>query len=223
MALVSSIRDYDITNDYNHGANCLKNYIRYASAVSEGNIPAVQNVLRDLARWRDLEEPEETAAPEVVRQQLADKLKEHGYEVDHSIGHSEFQCDLGVYKKDDSIYRLGILIDGEAHYQQSDVLERDLMRPRLLRAFGWRIHRVLTVDWFARSAEVFQEILAALVAAEPPPAPPAEPPVDPAPDSTVEATAEATAEPPVEPATDSTIEPAAGSAPDLPPDSPTGG
>jgi hypothetical protein len=223
MALVSSIRDYDITNDYNHGANCLKNYIRYASAVSEGNISAVQNVLRDLARWRDLEEPEETAAPEVVRQQLADKLKEHGYEVDHSIGHSEFQCDLGVYKKDDSIYRLGILIDGEAHYQQSDVLERDLMRPRLLRAFGWRIHRVLTVDWFARSAEVFQEILAALVAAEPPPAPPAEPPVDPAPDSTVEATAEATAEPPVEPATDSTIEPAAGSAPDLPPDSPTGG
>ncbi|MFP6670119.1 MAG: AAA domain-containing protein [Pirellulaceae bacterium] len=223
MALVSSIRDYDITNDYNHGANCLKNYIRYASAVSEGNIPAVQNVLRDLARWRDLEEPEETAAPEVVRQQLADKLKEHGYEVDHSIGHSEFQCDLGVYKKDDSIYRLGILIDGEAHYQQSDVLERDLMRPRLLRAFGWRTHRVLTVDWFARSAEVFQEILAALVAAEPPPAPPAEPPVDPAPDSTVEATAEATAEPPVEPATDSTIEPAAGSASDLPPDSPTGG
>jgi hypothetical protein len=135
--------------------------------------------------------------------------------VDHSIGHSEFQCDLGVYKKDDSIYRLGILIDGEAHYQQSDVLERDLMRPRLLRAFGWRTHRVLTVDWFARSAEVFQEILAALLAAEPPPAPPAEPPLDPATDPAAES--------PVDPATDSTVEPAAGSAPDLPPDSTTGG
>ena len=171
MALVSSIRDYDITNDYNHGANCLKNYIRYASAVSEGNIPAVQNVLRDLARWRDLEAPEKESRPEVVREQLAGKLREAGFEVDHSIGHSEFQCDLGVYKKGEPIYRLGILIDGEAHYQQSDVLERDLMRPRLLRAFGWHTHRILTIDWFSRADEVFQEILAVLEAAEPPPPP----------------------------------------------------
>ena len=166
MALVSSIRDYDITNDYNHGANCLKNYLRYASAVSVGNIPAVQNVLHDLARWRDLDTPEEELALEIVHQQLASKLEEQGFRVDHSIGHSEFQCDLGVYKEGDLVYRLGVLIDGDSHYQQSDVLERDLMRPRLLRAFGWRTHRLLTVDWFADSDEVFQQVLDKLAAVE---------------------------------------------------------
>ena len=56
------------------------------------------------------------------------------------------------------------------------------MRPRLLRAFGWHTHRVLTIDWFARADEVFQEILAVLEAAEPPPTPEASgdaPAVDP--------------------------------------------
>ena len=37
MAIVSSIQFADITNDYNDGANCLKNYLRYAEAVSTGN------------------------------------------------------------------------------------------------------------------------------------------------------------------------------------------
>ena len=35
MAVVSSIRHSDITNDYNDGANCLKNYLRYAEAMSQ--------------------------------------------------------------------------------------------------------------------------------------------------------------------------------------------
>ncbi len=37
MVVVSSITDADITNDYNDGANCLKNYLRYAEAVSCGD------------------------------------------------------------------------------------------------------------------------------------------------------------------------------------------
>jgi len=37
MAVVSSIQFTDITNEYNDGANCLKNYLRYAEAVSVGN------------------------------------------------------------------------------------------------------------------------------------------------------------------------------------------
>ncbi|MCP3693112.1 MAG: DNA helicase, partial [Planctomycetaceae bacterium] len=76
MALVSSIRDYEITNDYNQGANCLKNYLRYAAAVSVGNMPVVQNVLKDLARWREIAEPDEEQVPEIVAQQLTQRLQE---------------------------------------------------------------------------------------------------------------------------------------------------
>src|SRR6185369_3449454 len=45
MAVVSSIRHHDITNDYNDGANCLKNYLRYAEAMSAGEFDAARRVL----------------------------------------------------------------------------------------------------------------------------------------------------------------------------------
>ena len=35
--VVSSIRHHDITNDYNDGANSLKNFLQYAEAVSKGD------------------------------------------------------------------------------------------------------------------------------------------------------------------------------------------
>ena len=45
MALVSSIRSADITNDYNEGANCLKNYLRYAEAASIGDVEIASQIL----------------------------------------------------------------------------------------------------------------------------------------------------------------------------------
>src|SRR4029077_15506316 len=49
MVLVSWIRHDAITNDYNDGARCLKNYLRYAEAASAGDLPAARRVLRELA------------------------------------------------------------------------------------------------------------------------------------------------------------------------------
>ena len=49
MVLVSSIRSHAITNDYNDGARCLKNYLRYAEAASSGDTAAMDRVLRELA------------------------------------------------------------------------------------------------------------------------------------------------------------------------------
>jgi hypothetical protein len=54
-----------------------------------------------------------------------------------------------VRKAGDNAYRLGILVDTLEHYEQADALERDLLRPRLLTAFGWRMTTVLAKDWQA--------------------------------------------------------------------------
>ena len=48
MAMVSSIRHHDITNDYNDGANSLKNFLHYAEAVSKGDEAAARRVLENL-------------------------------------------------------------------------------------------------------------------------------------------------------------------------------
>src|SRR5207237_2463525 len=52
MAVVSSIRDHAITNDYNDGARCLKNYLRYAEAASTGDFATASRLLWEMS-FRD--------------------------------------------------------------------------------------------------------------------------------------------------------------------------
>ena len=93
-----------------------------------------------------------------------------GYHVAHALGQSHFRCDLAVCRPEDPVFRLVILIDGETYHAQRDVLERDMLRPRLLRSFGWRIMHVLAKDWYGDPAQVIEAIqkrLAADSAADP--------------------------------------------------------
>ena len=158
MALVSSIHHPEITNDFNEGARCLKNYLRYSAAVSAGEIENAKRVLHEM-----LERPEDPAAtPEesvdLVVEQLASALREQGYEVDLEVGQSTFRCDLAVRRTGEREYCAGILVDTVAGYGQLDLLEREVMRPKLLEAFGWQIKHVLAKDWYADPAVVVADV-----------------------------------------------------------------
>ena len=75
------------------------------------------------------------------------------------MGQSHFRCDLAVRRPGDRVYRLGILTDGEAYYEQSDILERDVMRPKLLRNFGWNICQVFAKEWYEAPERVIHRVL----------------------------------------------------------------
>ncbi len=158
MAVVSSIRFGAITNDYNEGANCLKCYLQYAEAVSVGDGESARRILRGLSRWQEAES-EEAAAIDPVAAQLEEALAAHGFLVDHAVGQSHFRCDLAVRREGEDTYRLGIQLDTAAYYEQPDVLERDMMRPKLLRNFGWKTAFVLAKDWYEDSQGVLDRIL----------------------------------------------------------------
>src|SRR5205814_1211222 len=129
MALVSSIRHHAITNDYNDGARALKNYLRYAEALSAGDHAAARRVLWEI---NPAEEVGKGARTEhVAIQSLASRLRERGYHVELDVGQSRFRCDLAVRTNEERSYRLGILVDTDAYYQNSNLLERDVLRPRL--------------------------------------------------------------------------------------------
>jgi len=156
MAVVASIRHHLITNDYNDGARTLKNYLRYADALSAGDQQTVRRTLRDI-------NPVDTgrssaASTHIVIDQLARRLQQRGFEVDREVGQSDFRCDLAVRSPGENRYRLGILVDTERYYRAEDILERDLLRPRLLRHFGWKIVFVLTKDWFENAETVMQSL-----------------------------------------------------------------
>jgi hypothetical protein len=157
MAVVSSIRYGQITNEYNDGANCLRNYLRYAEAISLGDGATAGRVLRGATRW--LASEETGAATDPVTEQIAAALAGRGLIVERSIGQSHFRCDLAVRREGDAAYRLGILVDSPAYYEQEDVLERDMMRPRLLRTFGWTLAFVLSKDWYEDQPTTLDRLL----------------------------------------------------------------
>jgi predicted DNA-binding WGR domain protein len=157
MALVSSIRHADITNDYNDGANSLKNFLQYAEAVSKGDVGTARRVLENLNPLA-----RKALAPlskdDAVVEQLATALRARGYSVDLNVGQSKFRCDLAVHGISDGLYELGILVDTDGHYSNPNLLDRYLMQPSILRAFGWRFALVLTKDWYHNREEVLNRI-----------------------------------------------------------------
>ena len=159
MAVVSSIHYGEITNDYNEGAACFKNYLRYAEAVSSGRADAAKRVLHGLCRWHEFGEIDDAVRQDPVADQLAAAISRHGLVVDREVGQSHFRCDLAVRRPDESMYRLGILIDNAAYYEQSDIMERDVMRPRLLRNFGWNVCQVFAKDWHQDPERVVERVL----------------------------------------------------------------
>jgi predicted DNA-binding WGR domain protein len=157
MVIVSSIRYEDITNDYNDGANSLKNFLHYAEAVSKGDAETARRVLENLNPLS-----RKALAPltrdDAVIAGLAQALRSRGYLVDLNAGQSKFRCDLAVRSKSDTLYQLGILVDTDGHYSNPNLLDRYLMQPGILRAFGWRFALVLTKDWYHNPDDVLQRL-----------------------------------------------------------------
>ncbi|MEM6668443.1 MAG: DUF4011 domain-containing protein [Pseudomonadota bacterium] len=159
VALVSTVKADAITNDYNTGAFCLKTYLRYAEAVSTGNVAAMRRALSAVAPYA-ADERADRETP--IADQIAQALRERGFEAETSLGESKFVCDVAVRKEGGSAHELAILIDGPAHYENPNLLERHVTKPGVLNAFGWKTLSVLSLDWRARPDVVLGRIERAL-------------------------------------------------------------
>ena len=147
MAIVSSIRHHDITNEYNDGANSLRNFLHYAEAVSRGDDAVARRVLENLnPLTRKALAPQVTT--DAVIEDIAAALRARGHQVDLHVGQSRFRCDLAIRANAEGTYQLGILVDTDEHYANPNLMERYVTQPGILRAFGWRVALVLTKDWF---------------------------------------------------------------------------
>ena len=159
MAVVSTIRFSEITNEYNEGANCLRNYLRYAEAMSAGDAAAAQRVLAGVTRWKEQLAHLHEDSDDAVVEQLAAAVQEEGYIVDLGVGQSHFRVDLAVRRPEDGGYRLGILVDTALQYEHAEPLERDVMRPRLLRDFSWHVESVLAKDWYENGEQELARLI----------------------------------------------------------------
>jgi AAA domain len=149
IAIITSIGHRSITNDYNVGANTLKQYLRYAEAVSrgdEGEMHACLNGLGETGPGSGVPR----AADDAVAAKIAAELEGQGLLASRNFGHSMLQIDVAVRKPDENEYARAILVDTMVHYAIPDAVERYVTRPAILRAFGWDVEQVLGKDWVLR-------------------------------------------------------------------------
>jgi predicted DNA-binding WGR domain protein len=157
MAVVSSIQYADVKNVYNDGASSLRSYLQYTAAMSAGDFGLARVVLRGLNPGGAGPRPEE-AAKDTVVSALSAGLRARGLEVELAVGHSHFRCDLAVRGPQETAFKLAVFVDTEAYYREHDALERDVLRPRLLRSFGWDVVHVLAKDWLEDAGAVVDGI-----------------------------------------------------------------
>ncbi len=145
VAIVSSIGPESITNDYNVGANTLKQYLRYAAAVSVGNETEISNCLDSLGAGRS-ERGWNEGADDPVVQRIADEFAGSGHDIELNVGHSTLTVDVAARRAETPGRARAILVDTDRHYAIDDVVERYVTRPAVFRAFGWDVEHRLAKD-----------------------------------------------------------------------------
>lgn len=154
MVLLSSLRHTDITNDYNDGANALKNFLHYAESLSRGDVTIARQVLDGLNPMkRQALALDQVSA--VLAGQLAEALNARGWCAETRVGQSRFRCDVAVRTNGNAQHQVGILLDVTS---QANVLERFHTQPAILKTFGWQVLVILAKDWWHDPQAVIERI-----------------------------------------------------------------
>ena len=146
-----SADDIDLSRTKNRGIEVFKNYLAYAKT----------GQLTDSHKSTG-----EADSP--FEEEVANALRQHGYEVDHQIGSAGYFIDLGVKDKNKpGRYVLGIECDGATYHSAKSARDRDRLRQQVLEEKqGWRIHRIWSTDWFNRPQHEIEKALTAIKKAE---------------------------------------------------------
>lgn len=86
-------------------------------------------------------------------------LLDNGLQVNKYIGTSNYKVDLGIINPENNKeYILGILVDGENYNDINTTNDRELLAPNVLKALGWNIYRIWTLDWLKNKEKCIEEI-----------------------------------------------------------------
>lgn len=91
---------------------------------------------------------------------ISKKLHEKGLEVKSNIGTSGFKVDIGIIHPDKpQQYILGVIIDGHYYYSAHTTNDREMIMPSVLKALGWNVYRIWTMDWYENSEKIIDSII----------------------------------------------------------------
>lgn len=127
--------------------------------------PKVLKKFLEFAKTGILDEraPVGKGADSPFEEDVADVIRNLGYEVDHQVGSAGFLIDLGVRHADrPGQYILAVECDGATYHSALWARERDRLRQGVLEHLGWQFHRIWSTDWFYRRAAEIERLRLAL-------------------------------------------------------------
>jgi very-short-patch-repair endonuclease len=125
----------DLSRTKAAGVRDLKHFLEYA----ERGPRALAQAAAPLDR--DTESPFEDAVQKA--------LEDRGWIVHPQVGVAGFRVDFGVvHPEAPGRYLAGVECDGATYHRSATARDRDLLRERVLRNLGWRIHRIWSTDWW---------------------------------------------------------------------------
>ena len=158
MAIVSSIKYHNITNEYNEGASYFRRFLQYAENVSSGNMQIARTILDSLVVNKT--NAVESISSNIVLREMKQRLQKLGYEVAEQVGQSDFKCSLAIkVNAADEAYTLSILLDDDKHYANTNLVEQYYQRPAILQSFGWRTIHVFAKDWLQQPDKIMEQIV----------------------------------------------------------------
>jgi len=133
MKVFSSMSPLDIRVDYNTplGVTGLKDFLQYAE------------------RGRSCLENRTSSDSRTDRwvESLAQDLRDKGFKVNTNVGSSDFKIDIAVLDpENEGMYCTGIICDGVNYANASSAVDREIVRPAVLEALGWKIERRWIMD-----------------------------------------------------------------------------
>lgn len=95
-----------------------------------------------------------------LSESISKLLKEKGLPTKCNIGTSDFKIDVGIIHPDHpQKYILGIVVDGLYYYNARTTNDREMVLPSVLKALGWNIHRVWSLDWYENTDAIIDSII----------------------------------------------------------------
>lgn len=152
IVVVCSIDPDELRTDAakNSGPKRLKDYLRYAKAISENNRQSAGVILASLNNgFRRENSASGFLFESPFEEMVHDRLTQLGYTVDTQVGYSGYKIDLAVVHPDEPFrYIIAIECDGATFHSAKSTRERDVMRQEFLESRGWVVERIWSRNWW---------------------------------------------------------------------------
>lgn len=136
------------------GPKLLKDYMRYCYYVSNNKRDMAKEVLSRLHSTDELVGDTELSS---LVLDIIKRLKNNNYAVETSLGIGTDSIDIGVYDKDTSSFKLGIICDvneSKVSNSRRDLLHQD----KYLNSRNWNIYRVFASNWYTNPNKEMRNI-----------------------------------------------------------------